>query len=651
MNDKMGGDLERIKVVGQYLIEVWTAAGMDMSKVAFRWCADEITANARTYWTQCLDVARRFTIARIKKCCQIMGRLEDSLTAAQILYPIMQCTDIFFLRADVCQLGVDQRKVNMLAREYCDSAGIKLKPIILSHHMLLGLKQGQAKMSKSDPDSAIFMEDSAEDVARKIAKAYCPRVPPAGGGALEPTRKEDEGLHLTEDELKNPCLDYVQYIVFSAPGSRFTAGGKTYADFESVRSAFVGETLSEADLKSGLVSAINGLLQPVRDHFATNAEASRYKQLIEEWRKEASGVRAAKLTRLDALGGAGGGAPSPQCVVFAPLPSARPTLAAALDTLRCLAAAPAGHERLLWVADCSAFCQNCVSGGKTREDDFKAIGAANSLLVAALRAIAPELMAGVRVLIQSEAVLANARNYWTSVMNAGRAFSLSAVLGACDEAGADAAGHVVTTLMHVADVLALSGAADAATPSCFCGTPAQCRAHHLAASYLERPEFGASGVLPPRVVEVAQTSLRLKALDAEGDVNLDADAELLLFDAQLDVQRKMKKAFCEPANVGHCPPIVLVSELVLPYGAAKRLTVKRKEENGGDLDFTEGASLRDTYASGALHPGDLKPAARDAIDAVLQRVRDAVKADGELGKAEKEMQKVLKRSSTAKGKK
>ena len=29
-------------------------------------------------------------------------------------------------------------------------------------------------MSKSNPESAIFMEDSAEDVARKLKKAYCP---------------------------------------------------------------------------------------------------------------------------------------------------------------------------------------------------------------------------------------------------------------------------------------------------------------------------------------------------------------------------------------------------------------------------------------------------------------------------------------------
>ena len=42
-----------------------------------------------------------------------MGRLENKLTAAQILYPLMQATDIFFLKADICQLGVDQRKVTL----------------------------------------------------------------------------------------------------------------------------------------------------------------------------------------------------------------------------------------------------------------------------------------------------------------------------------------------------------------------------------------------------------------------------------------------------------------------------------------------------------------------------------------------------------
>lgn len=75
-----------------------------------------------------------------------MGRKDsDDLSAAQIMYPCMQCADIFFLKADICQLGMDQRKVNMLAREYCDMAKIKFKPVILSHHMLMGLKEGACR--------------------------------------------------------------------------------------------------------------------------------------------------------------------------------------------------------------------------------------------------------------------------------------------------------------------------------------------------------------------------------------------------------------------------------------------------------------------------------------------------------------------------
>ena len=36
----------------------------------------------------------------------MMGRNEgDDLAASQIFYPVMQCADIFFLKADICQLG------------------------------------------------------------------------------------------------------------------------------------------------------------------------------------------------------------------------------------------------------------------------------------------------------------------------------------------------------------------------------------------------------------------------------------------------------------------------------------------------------------------------------------------------------------------
>jgi tyrosyl-tRNA synthetase len=139
MNNKMGGDIKKIQTVGRYMIEVWKACGMHMENVEFLWSSEEINKHSNDYWMRVIDIASRNNLTRIVRCSQIMGRKDDNLMASQIMYPCMQCADVFFLKADICQLGMDQRKVNVLAREYCDQIGRKLKPIILSHHMLPGL--------------------------------------------------------------------------------------------------------------------------------------------------------------------------------------------------------------------------------------------------------------------------------------------------------------------------------------------------------------------------------------------------------------------------------------------------------------------------------------------------------------------------------
>ena len=83
----------------QYMIEIWKAAGMDMTRVEFLNASDEINKRPSEYWTLVMDIARQNTLARITKCCQIMGRSEsDNLSASQIFYPCMQCADIFFLK-------------------------------------------------------------------------------------------------------------------------------------------------------------------------------------------------------------------------------------------------------------------------------------------------------------------------------------------------------------------------------------------------------------------------------------------------------------------------------------------------------------------------------------------------------------------------
>lgn len=462
MNDKMGGDLDKIQTVGHYLIQVWKAAGMRLDHVVFKWASTEITQHAVTYWPIMLDIARRFTVTRIKKCCQIMGRLEGSLTAAQILYPLMQCTDVFFLQADICQLGVDQRKVNMLAREYCDAAGRKFKPIILSHHMLYGLKAGQEKMSKSDPDSAVFMEDAAVDVERKIMNAYCPVKEieeEDAAAANEDEETADAGkasMQLKKDSLKNPCLDYVQHIIFSPPGSTFTAGSQTYTDFPSVRQAFVSGQMSEKELKQGLITALNALLEPVRNHFTNDAQAKELLERVQQYKKEAllpteKTIRRLNLVQLEKV------LPGTH-VVFAPLPNANPTLQEAVDLLAQLECATAGTPCVLFLSDWSArVCNACNA-------DVKAISAYYSILVTALRALNPTRMGNVQVLLQSDAILADPSNYWISVINVGRHFMLDHVMGTSLK-DSDGVGNVIARLLHVADIAGLEPASIAVSDS------------------------------------------------------------------------------------------------------------------------------------------------------------------------------------------
>jgi len=261
-NLKFGGDLEKIQKAGDFLIEVWKASGMDTKKVEFIRAVDIV--DDQEYWKKVIRIAQNTTVNRVIRCGQIMGRKEDEIQkASQIIYPCMQCADIFELEADITQLGTDQRKVNILARELGPSLGF-WKPVVVSHHMLMGLNKPPEgvndpveraiamKMSKSIPDSAIFMTDSKQDVERKISKAYCP-----------------------EKQINdNPLIEYMQYIIFESfdevtveRPEKF-GGDVTYANIGELCRDFEAGKLHPMDLKSATSGRVNDLLEPVRKHLS-----------------------------------------------------------------------------------------------------------------------------------------------------------------------------------------------------------------------------------------------------------------------------------------------------------------------------------------------------------------------------------------------
>lgn len=265
-NHKMDGDLEKIQIVGDYFKEVWKQTGMDLKNTEFIWASDLM--KDKSYWKTVMQVSRNSTLQRVLRTTQIMGRGEsDALSASQILYPCMQAADIFEMNVDICQLGMDQRKVNVLARELAEKLK-KKKPVAVHHHMLLGLsgggakKEGQStgermaevKMSKSNPDSAIFMTDSKEEITRKISKAYCPEK-------------------IAEE---NPVLEYCRFIVFNHPSfkKKFKierpqkfGGNVEYAAYDELHADFVNGKLHPMDLKKATAEYLDDLVAPVRKHF------------------------------------------------------------------------------------------------------------------------------------------------------------------------------------------------------------------------------------------------------------------------------------------------------------------------------------------------------------------------------------------------
>ncbi len=264
INNKMGGDLDKIQDVGKYFIEVWKAAGVDERYVKFLWASEHMD---QEYWKRVILLARKTTMKRATRMLSIMGRKAGDLTyVAQFYYPMMQTSDIFQLKADICQLGLDQRRANILARELGPRLGL-WKPVVVSHHMLMGLegqktpdgfednmemdKEISSKMSKSKPSTAVFIHDSEKVIQSKISKAYC-------------APKEVEN---------NPMLDYAKHLIFRSykemqvdRPQKF--GGPVYFEsYDALEKAFREGTLHPADLKAAVAVYINQMVAPIRRHF------------------------------------------------------------------------------------------------------------------------------------------------------------------------------------------------------------------------------------------------------------------------------------------------------------------------------------------------------------------------------------------------
>ncbi len=263
INDKLGGDLDKIRTCARYMEDCFVALGVSRDKVEFKYASDIV--GDPDYWEMVINVGKANTLARIKRAMTIMGRSEDEaeVDSSKVLYPLMQTADIFYMKVDVAYAGMDQRRIHMLARDVADKLGEK-KPIALHTPLLPGLDGGNrmdpaaAKMSKSKPDSSINIHDGDDAIKSKLKKAFCP-----------PEKEKEE---------ENPVLLLCKYIVFPRLGrmdivrpEKF-GGNVSFADYGELSEAYFSGKLFPLDLKNGVADSLGKVLEPVRAYFAEHPD-------------------------------------------------------------------------------------------------------------------------------------------------------------------------------------------------------------------------------------------------------------------------------------------------------------------------------------------------------------------------------------------
>src|SRR2546428_6610578 len=178
INDKLGGNLENLRVCAEYFKDAFRAVGVPDSVEHLY--ANEFVRHPE-YWQDVIRVSKAATVRRIKLALTIMGRKEEDadLDASKLVYPAMQVADIHWMNLDLALGGIDQRHAHMLYRDLAPKLG--WKQVVAMHTPLLpGLDGGgrmdfvAGKMSKSKPDASILLNDAPAEIDRKIGKARCP---------------------------------------------------------------------------------------------------------------------------------------------------------------------------------------------------------------------------------------------------------------------------------------------------------------------------------------------------------------------------------------------------------------------------------------------------------------------------------------------
>ncbi|RMW34172.1 MAG: tyrosine--tRNA ligase [Nitrosopumilus sp.] len=254
INDKLGGDWETISKVSKYYQDAFKLVCPDAEIILGSKLYEEKTE----YWSELVKFTKHMSLARTMRTLTIMGRSEneEKIDVAKLLYPAMQAVDIHSLEVDIAHAGMDQRKIHMLVREIFPKMKWKV-PVAVHHKLLPGLSkpadtsdaQVLGKMSKSDPNSGVFIHNTDEEIKKKMNKAWC----------------EEANIQ------NNPLLEIAKTVIFhefnemNVERPEKFGGNVSYQDFTQLETDFAEKKLHPGDLKQTVGNYLVKIISPIRN--------------------------------------------------------------------------------------------------------------------------------------------------------------------------------------------------------------------------------------------------------------------------------------------------------------------------------------------------------------------------------------------------
>lgn len=154
----------------------YVAAGIDPAKVVF-FLQSKVAPHSELAWIL-NTITPMGELERMTQFKDKSLKQTESVNAGLFDYPVLMTGDVFLYDAHVIPVGDDQLQhlelARTLARKFNTRFGktfIEPKGLLTKTPRVMSLKDPAKKMSKSQPEGCLFLDDSPEEIKTKISRA------------------------------------------------------------------------------------------------------------------------------------------------------------------------------------------------------------------------------------------------------------------------------------------------------------------------------------------------------------------------------------------------------------------------------------------------------------------------------------------------